>query len=190
MLKNHRQFIFYLIRFLGIFGILYGGTLLVIALSAPGGYYSEFVARHLDYVSGMKQMIMSNVGMVAGWFGYDTIKEPNFLVRIVGKRGVIIAMDCVGYGVYSFWIAYVISNSGALLRKLGWVVGGLFLLWSINIARVTMFLISINKNQTMPFGLDHHTWFNIIAYIAIFGMMWIYERHGSVKHNQNAERNY
>lgn len=60
------------------------------------------MARHIDYVSGMKQMIMSNVGMVSGWFGYETMKEPNFLVRIIGKRGVIIAMDCVGYGVYSF----------------------------------------------------------------------------------------
>lgn len=28
----------------------------------------------------------------------------------------------------------------------------------------------------MPLGIDHHTWFNIFAYIFIFIMIWIYDR--------------
>ncbi len=181
-MKNYKPFLLYLFRFLGIFAVLYGGTLLIIGLAAPGGYYSPFVANHLDYVSGLKRMIVANVSMLTGWFGYETAIEPAFIVRIVGKRGVIIAMDCVGYGVFSFWIAYVISNSGSWIKKTAWVIGGLLLLWSINISRITLFLISINKNQPMPLGIDHHTWFNIFSYTAIFLMIWMYER------NQNTVR--
>lgn len=180
MMNNHRAFLFFLLKFLGIFALLYGGTLLVIGLSASDGYYSPFVAKHLDYVSGLKNIIIQHVGMVVSWWGFNTAVEPGFLIRVVGKRGVIIAMDCVGYGVYSFWIAYILTNSVSWLRKLIWLPVGLLLLWSINIGRISMFLVSINKNRPMPLGIDHHTWFNLVAYGAIFLMMFVVERNNKI----------
>ena len=85
-------------------------------------------------------------------------------------------MDCVGYGVYSFWIAFVAANTGTFLKKTIWIVAGLIGLWFINVIRITLFLTSINKGWPMPLGLDHHTWFNIFAYLLIFGMIWWYDK--------------
>ena len=85
-------------------------------------------------------------------------------------------MGCVGYGVYSFWIAFVAANSGTLGKKIGWIILGVFILWFINVIRITLFLVAINKGWPMPLGINHHTWFNIVAYAMIFILIWLYDR--------------
>ena len=124
---------------------------------------------------------MAGTGWLVGLFGYDTVKEPGFLIRIIGKRGVFIAMDCVGYGVYSFWAAYVLANTGNAWRKAAWVCGGLLLLWTINVVRISMFLVAINQNKTMPLGIDHHDWFTLVAYAFIFAMIYLYDKYNREK---------
>jgi exosortase/archaeosortase family protein len=171
-----KKFLLFIGKLLGTFILLYYGTIAIIGIAAPGGLYSSFVEKYLDYVSWIKRSLMAGTSWLVGLFGYDTITEPGFLVRITGKRGVIIAMDCVGYGVYSFWIAYVVANTMALKKKLLWMIGGVLALWAINVIRISMFLIAINKNSTMPFRIDHHTWFNIVAYGFIFMMIYFFNQ--------------
>jgi exosortase/archaeosortase family protein len=167
-----KKFLWFVASFLVLFALLYYGTIAMIGIAAPGGYYSPFVEHHLDYVSWIKKSLMAGVGWVLGMVGYDTVKQPDFVVRIAGKKGVLIAMDCVGYGVYSFWMAYVIANRGKWFNKMFWVLAGVLALWMINVVRISLFLVAVNKNQSMPLGIDHHTWFTLWAYGFIFLMIW------------------
>ena len=166
----------YLLKFAGIFCLCYFGTLAIIGLAAPGGYYISFIEKYLDYVSWIKLSLIQATGFILSLFSIDTHTEPGFLIRITGGRAVIIAMDCVGYGVYSFWIAFVAANKGKFLRKLLWIVFGVLALWFINVIRITLFLTAINKGWPMPLGIDHHTWFNIFAYLLIFMMIWWHDK--------------
>ncbi len=175
MVKNKKLWV-YLIKFIGIFCLCYFGTLAVIGIAAPGGYYSPFVEKYLDYVKWIKISLISATGMLLSFFNIQTHSEPGFLIRINGARGVVIAMDCVGYGVYSFWIAFVVANRGNFYKKAWWIVSGLLALWTINVIRISLFLVAINKGWPMPLGLDHHTWFNIFAYLLIFILIWLYDR--------------
>lgn len=174
-IKNN-SFLIYLLKFLGIFCLLYYGTLAVIGVAAPGGIYSPFVANYFDYVSWLKLSLIHAVGFILSFFQIQTHTEPGFLIRINGGRSVIIAMSCVGYGVYSFWIAFVAANKGKFLKKILWAVFGVLALWLINVIRITLFLVAINKGWPMPLGIDHHTWFNIFAYLLIFFMIWLYDK--------------
>jgi exosortase/archaeosortase family protein len=115
-------------------------------------------------------------GFILSLFHVSTNIEPGFSIRYTGGAGVIIAMDCVGYGVYSFWIAFVAANKGKITKKILWIVFGLLGLWFINVIRITLVLVAINKDWPMPLGLDHHTWFNIFAYLLIFLMIWWYDK--------------
>jgi exosortase/archaeosortase family protein len=164
------------LKFLGIFCALYFGTLLVIGISNPGNYYVPFVADHLDYVSFLKRSLINGTVFFLSLFHISTQTSPGFLVRITGGRAVIIAMSCVGYGVYSFWIAFVAANRGSLAKKLAWISLGLLALWLINDIRITLFLLAINKGWPMPLGIDHHTWFAIFAYLLIFILIALYDR--------------
>jgi len=167
-------------KFLLLFCLFYFGTILVISLAAPGGLYSQFVHDYLDYVSWLKISYEKGASWIAGLFGYTTSEEDGFLIRVIGGRGVIVAYDCVGYGVMSFWAAFVISYPGKKKSRLIWLVLGLFILWLINTTRIGLFLVAINKKWDMPLGFDHHTWFNIFAYGAIFMMMYFYDKSGEI----------
>lgn len=167
----------YILKFLGIFCFLYFGTQAVIAMAAPGGnYHSDFIENYFDYVSWIKLSLMRAPAFILSIFGIATHEEPGFLLKFNGGRGVIIAYSCVGYGVYSFWIAFVAANKGNIWKKLKWIVAGVFALWFINVIRITLFITAINKGWPMPLGIDHHTWFNIFAYLLIFGMILLYDR--------------
>lgn len=167
----------YIAKFLGIFALLYFGTLAVIGLASPGGgLHSHLVANYLDYVSWIKISLMRVPAFILSLFGVPTHEEPGFLLRINRGRGVIIAYSCVGYGVYSFWIAYVVANKGSICKKLIWTVVGVLGLWFINVIRITLLLYAINVGWPMPLGFDHHTWFNIFAYLLIFILIIYYDR--------------
>lgn len=171
-----KNFLYFVAKFIVIFCTLYLGTLAVIGFAAPGGYHSPFVEEHLDYISWLKRSLIFGTKTILGFFGFTTETEPGFIIRISRGRGVYIAMSCVGYGVYSFWTAYVLANRAAWLKKIIWVTAGLLLLWILNVSRISLLLVAINKGWPMPFNIDHHTWFNIFAYIAIFTMIWAFEK--------------
>jgi exosortase/archaeosortase family protein len=84
--------------------------------------------------------------------------------------------SCIGYGVMSFWAAFIIVNKGSWKKKFLWVVSGWIAIWCINVVRLSLLILAINKNWQMPLGLDHHTWFTIAAYILIFILIYFYDR--------------
>lgn len=183
-LLRDKTFTSFVVRFLVIFSLCYFGTLAVIGLAAPGDMYSPFIARYLDFVSWIKTSLVKGTAAFASIFGYETYEVPNHIIRIKGGTGVRIAYSCVGYGVYSFWFAYAMASHEHFKRKLAWAVMGILLLWLINVVRIGLLLIALNRNWPMPLGLDHHTWFNIVAYIFIFLMILLFERGRGGLHKQ------
>ncbi|MEO7044246.1 MAG: hypothetical protein ABI091_02990, partial [Ferruginibacter sp.] len=170
-----KSLLIYLLKFLGIFCLCYFGTLAVIGIAAPGGRYSPFVDRYLDYVNWLKASMINATGFILSVFNVSTQKSPGYAINITGGPGIYIAMDCVGYGVYSFWIAFVAANTGGFWKKAKWIAGGLLALWLINVLRITLYLVTLNKGIPMPLGIDHHTWFTIAAYIMIFLLIILYD---------------
>ncbi len=84
--------------------------------------------------------------------------------------------SCIGYGITSFWLAFVFANKGSWKKKLLWMTGGALVLWIINVVRISLVLLANSKQWAIPLGWDHHTWFNIVAYGFIFLMMWVYDK--------------
>lgn len=84
--------------------------------------------------------------------------------------------SCLGYGVTSFWLAFVFANTGSWKKKLLWMLGGALALLVINILRLAFVALASHKGWAYPLGWDHHTWFNIAAYGMIFLMIFFYDR--------------
>ena len=55
-------------------------------------------------------------------------------------------------------------------------MAGLLGIWLLNITRVSLLLVATNKGWPMPLDIDHHTWFNIFAYLFIFTFMYLFNR--------------
>lgn len=182
LLKGN-MFLKFCLKFLLLFSFFYFGTRAIIGLASPEGYYSVFVAQYLDYVSGLKHLIIQLVKVLLSIFGVKAIAGPEFRVGIVGGKSVIVAMSCVGYAIYSVWFAYVMASEAPLRRKCLWAVLGVIVLFLINVVRIAAFLFTYNKGKEMPLGLDHHTWFTLVAYTLIFVMIYYFD----VQQNLNAK---
>lgn len=171
-----KTFIWFLIKFILVFAACYYGTLAVIGLTVPGGYYIAFVDQYLDYVSWIRNSLLIGSKALLSIFGFGTYIVGDHNLRMINGRGIRIEYVCVGYGVMSFWFAFVVASAGTFIKKTLWIIGGFLFIWLLNISRLSLLLVAINKGWPMPLGWDHHTWFNIFAYVFIFMFMYLFNR--------------
>ena len=176
MSSTYKQFLLYCLKFLGVFAIAYFGTLAWIGLASPGNYYSPFIDHYLDYIAWLRASLLYGSKILLSIFGVDTTIPNIYSLQLVGGRAINLVYSCIGYGVMSFWIALIVANKGNFTTKLYWLIGGLIIIWFLNIIRMSLFLVTFNKGQTMPFGIDNHLFFNITAYAGIFVMIYFYDR--------------
>lgn len=172
--------IIYLLKFGISFCILYYGTIAVIGVASPTGkFHSSFIDQYLNYPDWLKNSLIQASKGFMSLFGYKTyFVLPNHL-RLINGSGVNIAYDCFGYGVSSFWVAFVFANTGNFKRKCIWIVSGVLALWCINVLRISLLLMAIFNHWEIPL-FEHHTWFNIAAYGLIFLMIYFYDRSSRV----------
>lgn len=171
----NRTLLLFLIKFIGFFCLLYFGTIAIIGLSTPESYYSPVVANYLDYISWLRSSFLHASKALLSLFNFNTAFKDKYTL-VSSHGGIRMVYTCIGYGVMSFWAAFIFANKGSLQKKIVWIIGGLFVLWLINVLRISLLIVAINKNWAMPLGWDHHTWFNIIAYLFIFLMIYLYDR--------------
>ena len=173
ILKN--KIIIRVLKFLIVFCFFYFGTLAIIGLSAPVGYYSPYVAQHLNFISWLRGSLLGTAKLALSLFNYRVYFEDDYVIRIQNGWAIRMVYSCVGYGIMSFWAAFILTNTAPGKRKFIWLIGGLLMIWCINVIRVCLVLVSYNNNWAMPFGIDHHTWFNIIAYLFVFLLIYFYD---------------
>jgi exosortase/archaeosortase family protein len=175
-LSANKSFARFVIIFTGVFSFCYLSSVAVIGLSSPGNYYSAFIDHNLNFIGWMRASLLFGTKMLLKILGTETYYVDEYVIRKVNGRGIKLVYGCIGYGVMSFWIAFITAYSNTLVKKFKWLFGGLLLIWLINITRMALLLLATNNNWKMPLGWDHHTWFNIFAYTAIFVMMYFFDK--------------
>ncbi|MBS1743293.1 MAG: exosortase/archaeosortase family protein [Bacteroidetes bacterium] len=179
-LLKDRTFMLFSVKFILIFAVAYYGTVAFIGITSPGKIYSAFADHYLNYPNWLRRTLLFGSKKLLAFLGTDTYSTEDFRLRKTGGRGVFLSYSCIGYGVMSFWIAFVIASTGTFMRKLKWWIGGLMIIWLINIGRIAALLLAIQHDSMEPFGIDHHTLFNIVAYIAIFILIYFFEKRSGV----------
>jgi exosortase/archaeosortase family protein len=175
-MQQYKPILRYLVKFLGLFAILFYGTEAIIGLASPDNLYNPFVADHLDFISPFRFFLLGGARDFLALFGHKTYILGIDRLSFAGGPAVLMGYDCIGYGVLSFWVAFVVANRGDWKKKLAWMAGGCLALVGINIVRAALVLLAAKKGWGMPLGWDHHTWFNIVAYVLIFAMVYFYDR--------------
>ncbi len=168
--------IVYILKFAGAFCIFYFGTLAIIGLSAPEGYYNSFVAKYLNYVEWLRMSLLYSSKLLLSFFDYPSFITGKYILQLQQGAAIKMVYKCAGYGVMSFWAAFIIANTAAFLKKIRWVFIGLVTIWVINVLRISLLLVALQKNWEIPLGLDHHTWFNIFSYMFIFLLIYLYDK--------------
>jgi len=176
MILTDKKFIRFLLVFAATFLFFYFAAQFITGLAVPGGSYSKFVEKYVDVAGWLRSSLIVATKMFVTLFGINAVRTDEYVLRIINANGIRIVYSCLGFGVMSFWIAYIVATVAKLKSKVKWLLGGLVIIWIINVIRISMVLVAGNKGWKFPFGWDHHTWFNIVAYCAIFAMMYFFEK--------------
>lgn len=163
-------------KFIIVFCLLYYGTKAVIGVTVPGGYYIEFVKRYLDYPSWLRYSLLYGTHLLTGLFGFDTYLPDGYHIRMVNGHGVRLVYACLGYGLLSFWIAFVFAGKERVVSKLKWIAAGCAVIWFINVARISLILAATNSNWHPNMPIDEHTLYNAVVYATIVLMAWLFKR--------------
>jgi len=167
----------YIIKFTGAFCVCYFGTLALIGIAAPGGYYIPFVAHYLDYVNWLRTSLLLSAKYLLSLLGYDSIYfAKQYILEVKDGWGIRMVYSCIGYGIMSFWVAFVYANTIPFRKKTKWMIGGLLSIWAINVLRITLLIIVANKHWLNMLPLEHHMLFNIAAYILVGIMIYCFYR--------------
>ncbi len=142
----------------------------------PGNRYSPFIDHYLDYPSWLRATLLWGSKIFVGICGYNATITDAYHLQIVDGASVQLIYECLGIGVMSFWLAFVVANKGGWVKKLIWLMGGMLCIWLINVVRIGLVLIGNNEKREMFFGLDNHTFFNICAYVAVFVLIYFYDK--------------
>ena len=165
--------------FLGAF--LYFFNVFFIAITDPQGLiYSPFLTAHLDYVSWIRNAILYTSRSIAKLAGTDCYVLDAYTLKSYHRAFVTVAFPCLGYGVTSFWVAFIIAQTDTWKRKIFWSLTGSIALWFINCCRIALLLVAYDKKWQVNRFVDHHTLFNIAAYILILLMMYLYYKRSSI----------
>ncbi len=147
-----------------------------IGATAPGGKVYISWLQAFNFLDALRLSINKTAAFVLHLLGYTVTACTKELLQINFRSSVFLAYDCIGFGVMSVWVAFVIVDGGSFKKMILWLVFGLLALWVINVTRITL-LILFNYNHwkhILPF--DHHTNFNIVSYVFILLMVRIKTR--------------
>lgn len=175
-MKFARNDIIYLVKFLGLFGVLYYGTYAFIGLSTEGGLYFSWL-KYIDYVSWYRQFLLKSAEHFLGVFGQYAFVDGRFYLNINGRLRIQLIYECLGIGVNSFWVAFVVTNQmGGLVYKVYMVVSGLIIITLLNISRIVILAFALYNKWPLIAKIEHHTLYNYIVYLVIILMVWWYKK--------------
>lgn len=167
----------FIVKFLVLFLGFHFGCEFLIGVTAPGGLYVQFVDEHLDLIAWLRESILYGANQISNLLGYPAyIDGPYHLRSLENGQGVQMVYSCIGYGIMSFWAGFVLAHASPWKKKLLWTLLGLIVIWIINCFRVAIILIAGVKNWNINRFIDHHDFFNLVAYLFIFILIILFLR--------------
>ncbi|MDB5248352.1 MAG: hypothetical protein JWQ40_2746 [Segetibacter sp.] len=193
-LPDRKSPFLFLIKFLLSFALLYYFFPFYRGITGPGGtFYSSFLDTYLNLVKGLTTFLTSTSKFLLEAFHY-TVNQKNYhTIRIDHSNGISVNPSCLGWGVMSFWVAFVFANSGTWKHKFKWMSFGIVSIMILNITRITLIALANHHKWKTITSLDHHQTFNVFSYGCIFLLIYWYislqkKYEGSVNSNASQEK--
>lgn len=164
------------VLFIGLFCLFYYFHIFYNGIVTPGGWYSAFLELHLNYIKWLRNVLLYATSEILTGLGYHN-KYNDMALLVVARGAIVLAYDCLGLGVMSFFTAFIIAYPKPWKSKILFLVTGLIGIQLLNIIRFIL-LALFWQQKGKNWNLDHHTLFNVIIYVLIVLTiyLWINQR--------------
>ncbi len=178
----------YFVKFVLAYCLMYYFTYVYIALADPKGMFSISLLHdhYINYLSYFETAIMKASNFFAHLFGLNSYVTPGPplsefeappILKIDNGASIVLSNGCIGLGIASFWLAFVLVSNNTWAKKISWMAVGLMAIFLLNSLRIAVLLYALQTQWHQVFAfIDHHTLFNITSYLFIFLLSWSYTK--------------
>jgi exosortase/archaeosortase family protein len=171
-MQNSTSSFRFLSRFIGLFCALYGFNLFYIGITTPGGIYCSFLDQHLNYIKGWRGVYISSTAKVLESTGY-IVHTTGTTLKVQDHAGFRLVYSCLGYGIMSFFAAFVLAFPKPLYSRIFFLFTGLVIIQLLNTLRFILMAVFYKPTAILGFA-DHHDIFNYSLYIILLGMIYLW----------------
>lgn len=184
-LKKNNEPIRFTIIFLALFFIFYYFNIFFFGVTSEGRHYSAFLNHHLNYIDWLRRLLLQCSSKILDWLGYRVITSK-YQLLVVGSGAIRLVYTCLGFGIMSFFAAFVLAYPKPWKPKLIFLLAGLFTIQLLNVIRFVLLALFWNRRTQQI--IDHHTVFNIIIYIIIVIGLYLWVRSNNIYKRNAANR--
>lgn len=164
-------------KFLAMFLFLYYFNLSYEAITnEPGLVYSPVIDRYLNYVHLVKMWILTAANGLANMLGYSSNLIGDYTIALPNGAAVKMFYECAGFGMSSFWVAFITAHQIKASKRLLWALAGVLFIWIINCLRFVFIIAVLSRDGSLNKSVDHHAVFNYGCYAAILFLGWAFYR--------------
>lgn len=165
----------FIVSLLILYLIFSQGNLFMNSVMSPGSrFYNGYIADNLNYIQALKTALIKPSVWLIKLSGFYAIHNQQDVMVISGPL-LRINYSCLGLGVMSFLAAFVLSFPASWKETLKMLVVGVVVIYVLNICRIAGLGILFGTFSSSRSYFDyHHEIFNIIVYIIIFIMLYIW----------------
>ncbi|MGF1923093.1 MAG: exosortase Y [Bacteroidia bacterium] len=173
--KANKIAVLFVVKLLFFYFLFSQGNLFMNSVLSVGGkYYDEYLTANFNYIQALKSSLIVPAVWVIKLFGlYAVHNEMD--VMVVNGPYLRVNYACLGLGVMSFLVAFVIAFPAQLKSKIKLFALGLIMIYVLNVLRIAALgvLLGFFESQRNNFTY-HHEVFNIIVYICIFILLYFW----------------
>jgi exosortase/archaeosortase family protein len=177
--KEPLKFVF---TFLFLFLCFYYFNIGFFGITNPGKHYSAFLENHLNYIQGLRWLLLKCSVFILHLMGFTAITN-NYELLVAGHDIIQVVYSCLGLGVISFFSAFVIAYPKNRPSKIKFLLFGILGIEFLNVIRFVLLALFWDKQKARI--IDHHTIFNVIIYIIIAVSLYFW-----VKHPDNSNKKH
>lgn len=174
-------YIRFVISFVILYLLLNYFNVFYIGVTAKGGLYSSFLDEHLNYIKWWRTFLLESAAKTLRWLNYTVITNETDLL-VIGKGAIRLIYTCLGYGIMSVFAAFCITYPSPFKYRFGFMLAGLISIQILNIGRFILLPLYWDRKHPL-FGMDHHDLFNIVIYILLIGICYLWIRYSTKAKN-------
>ncbi|GAA4328334.1 hypothetical protein GCM10023149_32300 [Mucilaginibacter gynuensis] len=175
--RNWRIALTFAFKFVLLFALFYYFNLGMLSLTSHGGHYNAFIANHLNYIQGLRDVLINSTAWLLRGLGHTVLTNHHQLL-VPGRSTLVLAYSCLGLGISSFLSAFALAYPAKLATRLWFMLVAIVTVQLLNVIRFA--LLALYWNSHTGSFIDHHTLFNIIIYIAIATAIYFWTKHYDV----------
>jgi len=171
----------FLVKFISLFLLFYYVNIFFVQLALPGKWHNDFFVEHLNYIDWLTGSLTHTAHFITHILGLSAIVENNDTLALTQGPRVIVKWQCIGFGIMSFWLAFVLAQDIRFKRKVLLGLAGVLVVWLMNCCRIALLAVALDRNlkpwkKSLTFigGINHHDLFNYGCYAVILLLIFVY----------------